>query len=141
MSSNSHKILKSLREENINMCHFPLLPYPHLCSDEGKKLRKYIVYFKLKQNFILVIKEKAFADFMITGVLIFLFGGFYLYKMCMMRKLQKNIQIPRLTLGFHFLGKHGCTHAMLETKNNDPDICHFLIVLHDQCAPLDFEYP
>ena len=78
---------------------------------------------------------------MITGVLIFSFGGFYLYKMCMMRKLQKNIQIPRLTLGFHFLGKHGCTYAMLETKYYDPDICHSLIVLHDQCAPLDFEYP
>ena len=30
---------------------------------------------------------------------------------------------------------------MLETKIYDPDICHFLIVLHDQCALLDFEYP
>ena len=58
-----------------------------------------------------------------------------------MRKLHKNIQMPRLTLGVHSLGKYGCTHAaMLETKNYDPDICHFLIVLHDQCAPLDFEY-
>ena len=30
---------------------------------------------------------------------------------------------------------------MLETKHYDPDICHFFIVLHDQRAPLDFEYP
>ena len=61
-------------------------------------------------------EEKAFVDFIITGVLILLFSGFYLYKMCMMRKLHKNIQIPRLTLGFHFLGKYGCTYAMLEKK-------------------------
>ena len=59
----------------------------------------------------------------------------------MMRKLHKNIQIPRLTLGFDFWGKYGCTHAMLETKNYESDIYYFLIVLHDQCAPLDFEYP
>ena len=62
-------------------------------------------------------------------------------KMCMMRKLHNNIQIPRLMLGFHFLGKYGCTYAMLEKKKYDPDICHFLIVLHDQYALLDFEYP
>ena len=62
-------------------------------------------------------------------------------KICMMGKLHKIIQIPRLTLGFHFLEKYGCTYAMLEKKINDPDICHFLIVLHDQCALLDFEYP
>ena len=62
-------------------------------------------------------------------------------KMCMMRKLHKNIQIPRLMLGFHFFGKYGCTYAMLEEKFYDPDICHFLIVLHNQCAHLDFEYP
>ena len=29
---------------------------------------------------------------------------------------------------------------MLATKIYDPDVCHFLIVLHDQCALLDFEY-
>ena len=51
-----------------------------------------------------------------------------------------NIQIPRLTLGFHFLGKYGCSHVLLEKKINDPEICYFLIVLCDQCAPLDFEY-
>ena len=56
--------------------------------------------------------------------------------MCMMRKLHKKIQIPRLTLGFHFLGKNGCTFAILQTKIYDPDICHFLIVLNDQCMIL-----
>ena len=91
MSSNSLKILKSFREENINMCHFLLLPYPHLCSGEGKKLRKYIASFKLEQSFILMIEEKAFVDFIITEVLILSFSGFYLYKMYMMRKLHKNI--------------------------------------------------
>ena len=25
-------------------------------------------------------------------------------------------------------------------ENSDPEICHFLIVLYDQCAPLEFEY-
>ena len=79
MSSNSLQILKSLQEENINMCHFFLLPYPHLCSGEGKKVRKYIVSFKLKQSFILM-KEKAFVDFIIKWVLILSFSGFYLYK-------------------------------------------------------------
>ena len=39
------------------------------------------------------------------------------------------------------LARMGCTYAMLETKIYDPDICHFLIVLHNQCALLDFEYP
>ena len=29
---------------------------------------------------------------------------------------------------------------MLETKIYDHDICHFLIVINDQYAPLDFEY-
>ena len=57
----------------------------------------------------------------------------------MLRKLHKKIQIPRLTLGFHFLEKNRCTHAMLQTKIYDPDICNFLIVLHEQCN-LDFEY-
>ena len=80
MSSNSLQILKSLREENINMCHFLLFPYPHLCSGEGKKLRKYIISFKLEQNFILMKEEKAFVDFIVTGVLILSFSGFYLYK-------------------------------------------------------------
>ena len=81
MSSNSLQILNSLREENIIMCHFLLVPYPQLCSGEGKKLRKYIVSFKLEQNFILMKKEKkTFVDFIITGVLILSFSGFYLYK-------------------------------------------------------------
>ena len=78
MSSKSLQILKSLREEIINMCHFLLVPY--LCSGEGKKLRKYIVSFKLEQNFILMKEEKAFVDFIITGVLILSFSSFYLYK-------------------------------------------------------------
>ena len=77
MSSNSLKILESLQEENINMCHLLLLPTPIFFSGEGKKKRKCIVSPKLKQSFILMIDEKAFADFIITGVLIFSFGGFY----------------------------------------------------------------
>ena len=57
-------------------------PYPNLFfSGEGKKKkkreRKYIVSLKLKQSFILMTDEKAFAEFIITGVLIFSFGGFY----------------------------------------------------------------
>ena len=72
------------------MCHF-LLPFPHLSSGEGKKLGKYIASFKLKQSFILMIEEKAFVDFISTGVLILSFGGLYLYKMSMMRKCYKNI--------------------------------------------------
>ena len=51
-----------------------------------KKEGKYIVSLKLKQSFNLMIDEKAFPDFIITGFLIFSFGGFYSYKMCMMRK-------------------------------------------------------
>ena len=96
------------------MSLFFLLHYPHLCYGKGKKLRQYFVSFKLEQSFILMKEEKAVVDFIITGVLIPSFSGFYLYKKCMMRKLHKNIQIPRLTLGFHFLGKYGCTYAMLE---------------------------
>ena len=64
------------------MCHFLFLPYPHLCSGEGKRLRKYIASFKLEQNFILMIEEKAFADFIITGVIIILFSGTYAPVMC-----------------------------------------------------------
>ena len=30
-------------------------------------------------------------------------------------------------------------HMLCFRKKYDPDICHFLIVLHDQCN-LDFEY-
>ena len=91
MSSNSLKILKSLREENINMCHFRLLPHPLLCSGEGKKLRKYIVSIKLEHNLILMIEEKAFIDFIIIVVLILSFSGFCLYKICIMRILHKDI--------------------------------------------------
>ena len=69
-------------------------PYPNLFfAGEGKKKRrKYIVSLKLKQSFILMIDEKAFADFKITGVLIVSFGGFYSYKICMMRKLHKKFK-------------------------------------------------
>ena len=67
------------------------------------------------------------------------FGVLCLNKTCMIMKLHKNIQIPRLTLGFQFLGKYGCNHILLEKKINEPEICHFLIVLYDQCAPLKFE--
>ena len=73
------------------MCHFLLLPYPHFSFGEGKKLRKYIVSFILEQSFILMIGEEAFVDFIITGVLMLSFSGFYLYKVCMMRKFHKNI--------------------------------------------------
>ena len=34
----------------------------------------------------------------------------------------------------------GAAMFCLRKKNNDPEICHFLIVLYDQCAPLEFEY-
>ena len=68
------------------MCHFLLLPYPHLCSGEGKKLRKYIVCFKLEQNFILMIEGKTLVDLIIVEVPILSFSGFYSYKMCMIRK-------------------------------------------------------
>ena len=114
----------SPRGKSINMCHFLLLLYPHLFSGEGKNEGNTYL-FQIKAKLHLMIEEKAFADFIITGVLIFSFGGFYLYNMCMMRKLYKNILIPRLTLGFHILGICGCTHAMLETKIYDPDIGHF----------------
>ena len=90
-----------------------------------------------------MIDEKAFADFTITRVLIFSFcgGGGGSYKMCMIRKLQlhKKNQIPRLTSGFHCLGKRMGAHMLCFRKKYAPDICHFLIVLHDQCN-LDFEY-
>ena len=78
MSSNSHKILESLQEENINMRHFLPLPTTIFFSGEGKKKerRKYIFSLKLKRSFILMTDEKAFADFTITRVLIFSFGGF-----------------------------------------------------------------
>ena len=62
------------------MCHFLLLPYPRLCSGEGKKLLKYIVPFKLEQSFILMIEEKAFVDFIITGVLLLSFSDFFYTK-------------------------------------------------------------
>ena len=77
MSSNSLKILESLQEENIKMRHF-LLHTPIFFSGEGKKKerRNYIVSLKLKRSFILMIDEKAFADFTITRVFIFSFCGF-----------------------------------------------------------------
>ena len=40
MSRNSLKILESLQEENINMCHFLLLPTPIFFAGEGKKKKK-----------------------------------------------------------------------------------------------------
>ena len=120
-------------------------PYPNLFflvkekrkKRERERERKYIVYLKWKQSFILMIDEKAFADFILTCVLIFSFGGFYSYKMYMMRKLHKN-QIPRLTLGFHFLEKKMVTHCFRQ-KFTILIFCLFLIVLHNQCN-LDFEY-
>ena len=80
------------------MCHFLLLPtYPNLFflvkrKKKKKRERKYIVSLKLKQSFILMTDGKVFAEFIITGVLIFSFGGFYSYKMCMMRKLHKTFK-------------------------------------------------
>ena len=50
----------------------------------------------------------------------------------------KKIQMPRLMLGFHFLENRMGAHMLCFRKKYDPDICHFLIVLHDQCN-LDFE--
>ena len=41
---------------------------------------------------------------------------------------------------FSFLGKIVCNHALHDIKINNPEICHFSIVLHDQCASLDFGY-
>ena len=118
MSSNSLKILESLQEENINVRHFLLLPTPIFFSGEGKKKerRKYIVSLKLKRSFILMIDEKAFADFIITRVLIFLFWWFYSYKMCMKRKLHKKSNTT-VNVRFSLFGeKNGCTHAMLQKK-------------------------
>ena len=71
MSSNSLKILESIQEEDINMCNFllPILIFFLLVKAKEKR-RKYILSLKLKQSFILMIDEKAFADFKITGVLI-----------------------------------------------------------------------
>ena len=76
-----------------------------------------------------MIDEKAFADFIITGVLIFSFGGFYSYKMCIMRKLHTNTTV---NVKFSLFGKNGCPHAMIQTKIYDT-------ILHDQYN-LDFEY-
>ena len=72
------------------MCHFLLLPYSHICSGEGKNLRKYELSFKLKQSFILMIEERTFVDFMAIEFQIFSFGGFYSNKICMMGKLHIN---------------------------------------------------
>ena len=113
------------------MWHFLFLSYPYICSGEGKNLRKYEVSFKLRQSFILIKKEKTSVDFMIIDIQILSFGGFYFNKICMMMKLHKNMQIPRLMLGFQFLRKYGCNHVLLKKKINDPEICHFLIVLYD----------
>ena len=33
-----------------------------------------------------------------------------------------------------------CDHALHDIKINDPEICHFLVALRDQCAPFDFGY-
>ena len=89
MSSNLLKILKSIRAEN--MCHFLLLPYPHLSCGEGKKTKKIHCIFHIGAKLLLMIGKKAFVDFIITGVPMLSFSGFYLYKMCMMRKFHKNI--------------------------------------------------
>ena len=110
------KILESLQEENINLFHFLLLPTYFFFLVKEKTRRKYIVSPKLKQRFILMINEKPFADFIIIWVLIFSFGGFSSYKMCMIRKLHKNSNIT-VNVRFSLFGKNGCTHAMLQTKN------------------------
>ena len=60
---------------------------------------------------ILMMEEKAFADFIITGVLIFSFGGYYLYKMCMMKKLHKKYLNTTVNVRFSLFGKiweHTC---------------------------------
>ena len=72
------------------MLLFLLLPYPHICSGEGKNLRKYDESFKLKQSFILIKEEETFVDFMIIDIQILSFGRFYMSKICMMKKLHKN---------------------------------------------------
>ena len=104
-------------------------PYPNLFflvkgkkrKRERERERKYIVYLKWKQSFILMIDEKAFADFIITCVLIFSFGGFYSYKMYMMRKLHKKSNTT-VNVRFSLYGekKNGCT--LLQTKIYDPKI-------------------
>ena len=66
-------------------------PTPHIFSSEGKNLRKYEVPFKLKQSFILIQEEKTFVELMIIDIQIVSFGDFYFNKICMMRKLHKNI--------------------------------------------------
>ena len=87
------------------MCHFLLVPYPHLCSGEGKKLRKCIVYFKLEQNFILMKEEKAFVDFIITGVLILSFCGFYLYKNVHDEEITLEYSNTTVNVRFSLFGK------------------------------------
>ena len=72
-----------------------------------------------------MIDEKAFADFINTGFLIFSFGGFYSHKMCMMRKLHKINSNTTVNVRFSLFGKtNGCTHAMLQTMVNQDDLPH-----------------
>ena len=68
---------------------------------------------------------------------IFSFGGFYLNKICILRKYINTTVNVRFSLFGNICGSN---HALLEAKINDPEICHFLIVLHDQCASLDYDY-
>ena len=73
------------------MWHFIFLPYPYICSDEGKNLRKCEASFKLRQNFILIEKEKTSVDFMIIDIQILSFGDFHFNKIGMMMKLHKDM--------------------------------------------------
>ena len=87
------------------MCHFLLHPYPRLCSGEGKTLRKYIVSFKLDQSFILMKEEKAFLDFIITGVLILSVSGVYLYKNVHDEEITQEYSNTTVNVRFSLLGK------------------------------------
>ena len=58
----------------------------------------------------------------------------------MIRKLHKKSNTT-VNVRFSLFWRKEWVHTCYASeKNYDPDICHFLIVLHDKCN-LDFEYP
>ena len=73
-------ILESLQEENINMCHFLLLHTPIFFSGEGKKKerRNYIVFLKLKRNFILMWMRKRSLILQLQGFSYFRFVALFI---------------------------------------------------------------
>ena len=43
------------------MCCISIIPYPHLFSGDGEKLRKYVISLNPKGSFILTIKQTIFC--------------------------------------------------------------------------------